>query len=138
MKKSNKYISVCRKEKRNYEKNIIDKCKDQPNSFYQRANWKLKNRVGINKLQVGVVYEEAGRMVAVMNNCFQKVFTRESGFQEQNDVEMVRTGLSEINVMVQEVRKLMEDQDIRKATGPDRVSNWILKECSQQLAEKIH
>ncbi len=69
-----------------------------------------------------------------MNSCFQKVFTRDSGFRKQEDVEMIDAGLSGINVMVQEVKKIMEDQEVRKATGPDGVSNWILKEHSQQLA----
>ncbi len=50
---------------------------------------------------------------------------------------MVDAGLSEINVMVQEV-KIMEEQDTRKTTDSDEVSNWILNECSQQLAKKIH
>ena len=32
----------------------------------------------------------------------------------------------------------MEEQDVRKASGPNGVSNWIVRECSQQLADKIH
>ncbi len=86
-------------------------------------NGKLQNKVGINKLQVdGVIYEEAGRMAEVMNNCFQKNFIRESGFQEQDveeDVEMIDARMSEINVTLQEMKKIMEDQDVRKAAGPD-------------------
>ncbi len=72
----NKYIQIHR-EKRNSEKEHHRQCKDQPKLFYLYVNWKLKNKVGINKLQVdGVVYEETGRMVEVMNNCFQKILTR--------------------------------------------------------------
>ena len=43
-----------------------------------------------------------------------------------------------IEVTVEEVRKLMEEQDVRKAIGPDGISNWILRKCSYQLADKIH
>ena len=32
----------------------------------------------------------------------------------------------------------MESQYVRKAPDPDGVSNWIMKECSNQLAGKLH
>ena len=32
----------------------------------------------------------------------------------------------------------MENQDVRKVPGPDGVSNWIIKECSNQIAGKLH
>lgn len=33
--------------------------------------------------------------------------------------------------------KLLEGLDVNKATGSDRISNWILKECRNQLGDKI-
>ncbi len=45
--------------------------------------------------------------------------------------------LEEIQITVQEVKKIMEGSDVRKALGLDGVSSWILKECSKQLAERI-
>ncbi len=33
-----------KRRKRNFEKNIVDKCKDQPKLFYKIINGKLKNR----------------------------------------------------------------------------------------------
>ena len=32
---------------------------------------------------------------------------------------------------------MLDGLDRRKATGPDNISNWMLRECSSQLAEKI-
>jgi len=46
--------------------------------------------------------------------------------------------LKDIHITVEEVRKAMEEQDVAKAFGPDGISNWVLKRCSHQLAEKIH
>ena len=34
----NKYVKICREEKRNYEKDINDKCKEQPKLFYRYVN----------------------------------------------------------------------------------------------------
>ena len=36
-------------------------------------------------------------------------------------------GLCEIQVTINEVRKIMEEQDVRKASGPDEVSNWTVR-----------
>ena len=45
--------------------------------------------------------------------------------------------LCEIQMTINEVRKIMEERDVKKASGPDGVSKWIIRECSQQLADKI-
>ena len=44
------------------------------------------------------------------------------------------------NIKVDEkaVKQLMESQGVRKVPGPDGASNWIMKECSNQLAGKLH
>ena len=46
--------------------------------------------------------------------------------------------MREFDEDVQEVKEIMKDLDVNKAQGPDGVSNWIMKECSEQLAEVIH
>ena len=33
--------------------------------------------------------------------------------------------------------KEMKDLDVRKSHGPDEVSNWILKECREELVDKV-
>lgn len=38
----------------------------------------------------------------------------------------------------QEAKKNMKELDMNKACGPDKVSNWVLKECHQQLSDKTH
>ncbi len=52
--------------------------------------------------------------------------------------KLVRNILSTVLVSYEEILKMMEEHDVNKATGPDGVSNWILKECREQLADKIH
>ena len=55
-----------------------------------------------------------------------------------NDIIATETLMDIIKVDVIEVKTLMESQDMRKAPSPDGVSNWIMKECSNQLAGKLH
>ena len=73
----------------------------------------------------------------VMNKSFQSVFTKEGEFEREQRVTKERV-LSEINIGVEELKKLMKNLDVRKAQGPDGVSNWILRECRDQLVEQIH
>ena len=134
----NKSVRINREERYNYEKRIMDKCKSDPKMFYRHVNFKMKKREGISSLEVeGVVYDKAGEMSEVMNKCFQKVFTEEGEFERPR--ENLEMGvLREVGVHKSEVGKLMEDLDANKAPGPDGVSNWILKECKEQLVDKIY
>ena len=64
-----------------------------------------------------------------MNNYFQLVFTWKNEYKE----EAKDSGLEEIQVDIQKVRKQMENRDVTQATKPDDVLNWIMKECTKQL-----
>ena len=72
-----------------------------------------------------------------MNKCFQLVFTKEKNFEGEREEHKANV-LREMHMDVQEVKKMMIDLDVSKVQGPDGVSNWIMKECSEQLAEIIH
>ena len=69
-----------------------------------------------------------------MNESFKSVFSVEEEFAEPKE-EVRRVGLQEVKVEKYEIGKLLEKLDVRKAMGPDEVSNWILKECKKQLEE---
>ena len=64
-----------------------------------------------------------------MNNYFQLVFTWKNEYKE----EAKDSGLEEIQVDIQKVRKQMENRDVTQATKPDDVLNWIMEECTKQL-----
>lgn len=55
------------------------------------------------------MYEDAEEMIRVVNNYFQSVFPRKSDFQCQTSMEM-NYGVQEIQMSVEEVRKIMEEQ----------------------------
>ena len=131
-------MKIRREEEKNYEKNIIDKCKNEPKLFYRYVNSKMKCKSGISKLKLGGnSYEGTKEMAEIMNRNFQKVFTVESEFMEGATTNREQV-LHNINVEVREINKLLGNLDVRKAPGPDGISNWILRECKEQLADKIH
>lgn len=76
-------------------------------------------------------------MAKVMNKGFQTVVTEESDF-DLADGEIDKNRLKEVVVQWKDVMKLLENLEVNKAPSPDGVSNWILKECRTQLADKIY
>ena len=51
--------------------------------------------------------------------------------------DMGVSGLKEVQVGRSEIKRILEKLDIRKAMGSDAVSNWILKECREELVEPV-
>ena len=45
--------------------------------------------------------------------------------------------MENIEIDAKEVKQLMESHDVKKILGPDGVLNWIMKEYSNQLPEKL-
>ena len=98
----------------------------------------MRSREGVDKVKVeGTVYKDALQQTEVMNKCFQTGFIRESEFRINNIIAMENL-IENIKIDVKQVKQLKESQDVRKTLGPDGVLKWILKECSNQLAEKLH
>ena len=136
----NRYVVIRREEERKFEKDIVEKCIDEPKLFYKYINGRIKSSETIVKLErEGKVYENTEEMCEIMNESFRTVFNREEEFTEPRREE-TQGGLQEmeeIQVEKGEISKLMERIDVRKAMGPDGVSGWILRECREQLVEPI-
>ena len=134
----NEYVKIRREEEMKFEKDIVDKCKEEPKLFYRYINGKIKSKESVTRLRENnKVYEDPKEMSELLNKNFQKVFTKESEFQ-QLQRERRETEIREVKVCRDEIMKLMKDLEERKATGPDQVSGHILKECRHQLIEPIH
>ena len=88
----NSYVNIHREEKKNYEKDIIDKCKDQPKLFYRYVNRKLKSKHTIEKLcQNYVKYTEDLKMAEIMNEHSQEFSPEKvSGMERRNRYQIHR------------------------------------------------
>ena len=131
----NEYVRIRREEERNFEKDIVEKCKDQPKLFYKFVNGRLKEKQSIERLRLnGTTYYDPNEQAEIMNKSFESVFTKEREMVNEEGKEREKV-LRYIDLEVQEVRKLLEDLDVRKALGPDSISNWVLKECREELLD---
>ena len=84
----------------------------------------------------GRIYQTMEEMTELMNESFRSVFSVEADFTEPYR-EVQQMGLEKVLVQKQEIGKLMEKLDVRKAMGPDGVSASTLKECREQVEEPI-
>ncbi|MPC58794.1 hypothetical protein E2C01_052803 [Portunus trituberculatus] len=71
-----------------------------------------------------------------MNESFKTVFTVERNFTEPNRTLHCR-GLQEIIAHKEDIRRLLDNLDVRKAMELDGASGWVLKECKKQLLDPI-
>ena len=88
----------------------------------------MKCKGTIDKIVKGEkTYQTAEELSGIMNESFKLVFTEEA-FTEPNITE-AQEGFKEVVVQKKDVGRLIESLDVRKAMGPDGVSDWTLRKC---------
>lgn len=65
-----------RREEIKYEKNVVEKCKEEVELFYKHTKGKMMNRETINNIKKdGRKYEYAEEMSEIINESFKSVFS---------------------------------------------------------------
>ena len=79
----NYYVRLRREEEVQFEKDIVNKCKDEPKPFYRHIRGKMINREVIEELgKDGITYRTAQEMSEIMNQSLKTVFCMEEEFSE--------------------------------------------------------
>ena len=134
----NSYTEIRREAQINYEKDIINKSKEQPKLFYNFINSKTKKREHLLAItDEGNTYDNEKDMSEVLNKKFQSVFTTEPSFDGIQDPPVPKRKLGKIKLTKKKVLEALKKLDKRKAMGPDEVSPWVLKECAEELCLPI-
>ena len=70
----------------------------------------------------------------------RRLYQKKKKKKEFHNIEGVKnqTTLSNIVRNEQEILRMVESFDVRKAVGPDGVCSWIVKKCCHQLVDKLH
>ncbi|MPC40990.1 hypothetical protein E2C01_034568 [Portunus trituberculatus] len=63
---------------------------------------------------------------------------KKNEFKEERISIVNRISLEEVKTTVEEIQNNLDKLEVKKAMGPDGMSNWVLKECSSHLAKVIH
>lgn len=83
-------------------------------------------------------YIEDQELAEIMCEHFSEVFTRKNNKNEKIDQERRPPPMRTITVSWQDIVNEMKNLNVRKLHSPDEISNWILKECQEELVDKIH
>ena len=97
----------------------------------------LKNDiVGIPSLRKSndMMADTATDKAEVLQTQYLSVFTRENTLQSLPSNYQQFPTMPKINIHPSCVKKLLDDIDANKATGPDLIPTRVLKECSSILA----
>ncbi len=76
-------------------------------------------------------------MCELLNEKFHLVFTKETQFNESKYKTSVKQ-MQETTVSKEEIYKMIEELDVRKATGSDGIPGFLLKESRKQLTEPLY
>jgi hypothetical protein len=135
---------------RDYEKNIANNAKNNPNMVYSYMNSKKSVSDNIRALndETGKRVEDPGEIVKILNNQFKSVFEKDNG--DIPDVSSIREQVNEKNrvcgeyewgdltnikseIILEKIKKLNE----YKAFGVDKVGNAVLKNCAEAFIKPL-
>ncbi len=128
---------ACRKAVKEYEKTIAKVTKTNSKAFWKYVKSKLKNKDPVAELEI-----KSGRACSdqekanELNTFFKSVFTIEDN---SNPPTLPRkdynSPLTHINIDEEEIREHLENLNVNKSPGPDKLNPRILKETSAQLSK---
>ena len=133
----NEYTQVRREAEIEYQRDLVNKCKEEPKLFYSHVKSKTKVKDKIQCLtDQGKIHSKEEEICELLNSKFQSIFTQE--FEEDQNTNLVTPVLDDIDLNISEIEKEMSSLDKSKASGPDEISCWVLKECATELSKPLH
>jgi hypothetical protein len=86
----------------------------------------------------GSLHQDSKEKVEILNNPFKSVFTKEDSNREMCNIkEQKYPDISDLNINVEGVAKLLKITNEHKASGPDCIPNYILKNFANERAPAI-
>ena len=118
---------------RDYEKDLVLNVKENPKRFYSYINKKIKVKDYIKALidSSGNVTSDSKCIANILNNYFSSVFTIEN-----RELPVFATRCEQACIdptFVDDIGNRLNDLDIKKSPGVDRVRPIVLCECSEGL-----
>ena len=103
--------------------------------FWSFIKSRKKDQIGITALEhQGKVYTDSLSKANLLNNHFASVFTHEDLFQIPKVNGNHLPDIPALDIQAEGVRKLLQELDPHKATGPDNIPANLLKQTASQIA----
>ena len=110
--------------------------KENSKKFWSFIKSKGQEWTGVAPLKnkMGFLQSDNKSKAEILNEQFQSVFTKENLNNCPNKGNSSYQTMSDIKINCKGVTKLLKNQNIHKATGPDSIPSFILKSAADQLA----
>ena len=118
-------------------KNKLSESLEQTNSkpLWRYIKSKRQDGNGVSPLKEnGQLHSDSRRKAEILNNQFCSVFTSEDTKNIPKLPGPPNTEMPKFKITVQGVTKLLEGLNGGKASGPDELPNWILKNAANEIS----
>ena len=136
----NAAISVLRKSKYSYEKDLDAKIKIDSKLFWNNVRSKINTKSNIGQLETpdGSCTNADNEKAEILNNYFASVFAKERSeflpnFEDRNFGET----LSNLEINTVKISKAIDIPKASKSQGPDNIHPKFIKECQESLLRPL-
>ena len=125
-----------RQANKKYMEDVSTDYKENSKIFWSFIKSKGQEWTGVAPLKnkMGFLQSDNKSKAEILNEQFQSVFTKENLNNCPNKGNSPYQTMSDIKINCKGVTKLLKNQNIHKATGPDSIPSFILKSAADQLA----
>ena len=103
--------------------------------FWAFVKSKKKDQFGITALEhQGKVYNDSLSKANLLNNQFTSVFTRKDLSHIPKMCGNQVPDIPDVDIQIEGVTKLLQQLDSHKATGPDSIPAYLVKQTALQIA----
>ena len=128
----------CRNARDEYVSGMVSEPGTHNKKLYSYVKSQKSDSSGVSPLKrEGVTYSDTSAKAEILNDQFSSVFTKEDFAHTPDMGPDLQASAPPLHIHDQGVRKLMEDLNPHKATGPDEISSRFLKENARELSPAL-
>ena len=137
----NQVTTAIRQAKYVFERKLADEVRDNPRVFYAyaRSCTTLREELKMVKRSDGTLTSTLGETCEVMNHEYQKVFVQSNQMPTPAITDSGRVGivLRDVEITVDDVKRILVGLKTPSAPGPDTVNPRMLKECAELVSQPL-
>ena len=125
----------------NYVNAILNKSLEHGNNkpFWKYIKARHNDNIGVAAIRDnGILYHDSKTKAELLNYQFKSVFTIDDDTDHLPTMSHPKyPNIENITISIEGVEKLLDNINIHKAIGPDKIPNIILKTCSKEISPAL-
>ena len=125
----------------NYVNAILNESLEHGNNkpFWKYIKARRNDNIGVAAIKNnGILYHDSKTKAELLNHQFMSVFTMDDDTDHLPTMSHPKyPNIENITISIEGVEKLLDNINIHKASGPDKIPNIILKTCSKEISPAL-